>query len=114
MVRRLYREAEIVISSTEKTIALLRKQGWQAENVERWNNFAKKRKDLFGVIDIVAIREGETLGIQATEGMNNKSNRVKKIKASAKAEMWKLAGNRLEVWTWRKIGGRWECDIEKL
>lgn len=59
-------------SPTQKSLALLRAQGYTAEVVERWLPRANVRKDLFGCIDIIAmggqsnIRGRGIVGIQTT------------------------------------------------
>lgn len=92
-------------SPTARTLAELRKRGETAQVVERWNKFAKKRIDLFGVIDIVVIRSalhGKRLGIvgvQATTGENH-SHRREKMLAEGRAREWIAAGGQLEIWSW--------------
>ncbi len=83
--------------------------------VERWigGGRIKVRKDLFGFLDVVVLdgRPG-LLGIQCTSG-SNVSSRVKKIRDEVwpAAEAWLLAGNRIEVWGWRKKAGRWGVRV---
>lgn len=98
---------------------VLRSDGYTAEVVEYWNSFAKIRKDLFGVIDIVAVRPGETLGVQTTS-YSNISARVNKILAEPKALDWLQAGNRLIVHGWKgkippgKKRKVWTCTTEEI
>jgi hypothetical protein len=72
------------------------------------------RRDLFGCIDIVAL-DGlpGVLGIQATS-LSNRAARVAKIRTDPEvaplARAWLLAGNRLEVWGWAKVEGRWAAS----
>ena len=54
------------VSYTAKTLALLRKEGYEPGIVERWNPYARVRQDLFTIIDIVALDDGQTLGVQTT------------------------------------------------
>ena len=42
-------------TNTARTLKYLRDHGYQAEVVERYLSFAKRRKDLFDIIDIIAI-----------------------------------------------------------
>jgi len=84
---------------TSRTLDALRKSGWTVATVERWNAFAKIRQDLFGGIDILGIRPGETLGVQATT-KSNTSARVKKLLAEPRMKTWLEAGNLLEIWGW--------------
>ena len=59
--------------------------GWLAEVVEHWLPHAQRRKDLFGVFDILALSpEGESYYVQTTGGKGgNHSARRLKILASA-------------------------------
>jgi hypothetical protein len=95
-------------SPTTRSLALLRKEGWRAAVVERWNAHARVRQDLFGFIDILAMdMDGNLLAIQATSA-SNQAARLKKIQSSpvrAVAKDW-LQRNSLEVWGWSKRGNR--------
>ena len=71
------------------------------EVVERWNAFARIRQDLFGIIDIVALDEQQTLGVQTTS-WTNVSARVKKIADSSHLPALLRAGWVLEVHGWKK------------
>lgn len=111
-------------SPTQRTMDKLRADGWECQNVEKFNHHTKRRQDLFGCIDIVAIREGATLGIQCTSGSNT-SSRVHKIAAEPRMVTWLKAGNLLEVWGWRQLVAhkkdgtkakrpKWEPRIERV
>lgn len=94
-------------SPTQRTLALLRSEGWTAEKVEQRLPIPGKyvTRDLFNCIDIVAVKAGErVLGVQATSG-SNVSARVEKIQ---KLEPVWLEVARLEVWGWRQAGPRGE------
>jgi hypothetical protein len=58
------------MTPTQRTLNELRADGWRAEVVERWNSHAKVRHDLFGFIDVLAIRGDDVLGVQATSTTN--------------------------------------------
>lgn len=95
------------VSPTARTLAELRKRGCICQTVERWNPGARRRVDLFGVIDIVALEPGRqgVLGIQAcTTG--DQSKRLAKILSEPRALAWIGAGNRLAIWGWSKKGAR--------
>lgn len=98
-------------SPTARSLARLRADGWLAEVVERWNPHARVRNDLFGFIDVLAIRGGEVLGVQATS-RDNVAARVAKIGDHANVGAVRKAGIRLEVHGWGKMAsGRWECLV---
>jgi hypothetical protein len=96
------------VSPTQRSLDLLRKEGWLCQVVERWNPHSRTRKDLFGFIDILAVRGKETLAVQATS-RSNISARVSKIAnheniAAIRAVSWGV-----QVWGWGKMAnGRWE------
>jgi hypothetical protein len=89
------------VTPTQRTLAKLRADGWTTAIVEHWNAHARVRQDLFGFIDILALRDGETLAVQATSG-SNVAARVAKIAESETAPIVRKAGWRIEVWGWRK------------
>lgn len=95
-----------------RTLARLTQEGWLAAIVEKWNDHARRRHDLFGLFDVIAVRPGETLAVQCTS-YSNISSRIRKIENSPVLASVREAGWRVEVWGWRKRGkkrgGRWEC-----
>ena len=97
-------------SPTSLSLAALRRDGYTAAVVEYWNPHTRTRHDLFGFIDILAIRPGETLGVQATS-RGNVSARVRKIADHPNLPAVREAGWRLEVhgWSQAKPRARWEC-----
>lgn len=92
-------------SPTARSLKYLRDLGYEAQVVERYNSFSRKRVDLFAFIDIVAIRDGEILGVQTTSAAHT-SDRLKKITAEPKSDLWLRAGGRIEVHGWAKRGPR--------
>ena len=98
------------MTPTQLTLRYLRENGWLAEVVERWVPGANVRKDLFGFIDIVALKDGETLGVQATS-YSNISARVTKIVASDAVNEVRKANWSLWVVGWRKVENRWREKI---
>lgn len=105
-------------SPSARTLAECRKRGYIAQAVERFNSYTKKRIDLFGVIDIVAITPTGILGIQACAGGDH-STRRKKILAEPRIAAWLGAGARLEVWSWSKRGRvderkLWQVRIDEI
>ena len=102
-------------SPTQRSLKLLRERGYTVQVVERWNSFAHIRQDLFGFIDLVAIRASErgVTAIQTTSG-SNVAARMLKIRQEPRAGIWLAAGNRIVIHGWRKAGERgkvkrWEC-----
>ncbi len=99
------------MTPTARTLAFLRKDGWTAAVVERRNPGVFKTHDLFGFIDVLAIREGETLAVQTTSG-SNVASRIKKIAEAEHLAAVRAAGWAIHVHGWRKLKtGRWECRV---
>lgn len=71
-------------------------------------------KDLFGCIDVLAMKPGDgLLGLQVTS-KTNKSSRRNKIMDSEEMYCWLQSGGRLELWSWYQDppqpGGRWKVE----
>ena len=76
--------------------------------VEHWNSWSKTRSDLFGIIDILAIQDGETVAVQSTSWSNVKS-RINKMTESESLAHLREAGWKIIVHGWRKNKiGRYE------
>jgi len=90
-------------SPTSRTLAELRKRGFPlVDVVERWIPGANIRRDLFGIVDVLAVdANGSVTAVQATSGANV-SARVAKIVASDALHVLRLAGWRILVFGWRK------------
>jgi hypothetical protein len=106
-----------VTSPTARTLAALRKAGWQAQVVERWCAYSRRRIDLFGIIDIVACGPDGVLGVQATSGANM-SARQQKARETASLLAWLASGAAFEIHAWRKLtrGKKrpvWEPNISR-
>ncbi len=102
-------------SPTARTLEALRKLGCLCQVVEHWNAFSRRRIDLYGIIDVVAIRAdvpGVT-GIQATSTANLTA-RVKKALAEPALLVWLQAGNRFSCWGWAKRGKKGERKVWTL
>ena len=93
-------------SPTSLTLRKLREDGYTAEVVERWNPHARIRQDLFGFVDVLAVRAGETLAVQTTSA-TNVSSRIHKIADSPNIAIVREAGWTIRVHGWAKIKGRW-------
>jgi hypothetical protein len=115
-------------SPTQRSLKLLRDRGLTCEVTETFNFYTKRRNDLMGFCDILAMgmafpAAGGTMrecaiAVQTTSGSNFAARR-KKILAEPRAVLWLKAGNRIEVHGWRKAGERgkkktWQCRIEEI
>lgn len=101
------------LSPTQLTLRNLRERGFTAEVVERWNPHARIRQDLFGIIDVIGVRRGETIGVQSTS-FKNRTSRIRKMAESDHIGALREAGWTLEVHGWRKIKNRWQVTIEDV
>ena len=91
-----------------RSLKLMRERGYRSQVVERWNPFAKIRQDLFGIIDIVCVGSGGTVGVQATSA-SHVSERIAKIEDSDALIDLRAAGWTIVVHGWKKNKkGRWE------
>jgi len=93
------------MSPTERTLAECKRRGWPCQVVERFCIYSKRRIDLFGIIDILAITPTGILGIQATSGTNH-SARVAKADEEPRLLAWLRAGGRFAVWSFAKRGAK--------
>lgn len=103
------------MSPTQRSLAALRKAGYDAAVCEKWNPHVRIRQDLFGVFDIIAITPVGILAVQCTSG-SNVASRLTKIGESESAKRWLRAGGMIEVHGWRKVGAagkrkKWECRV---
>lgn len=105
---------------TQRSLKLLRDQGYTVYIVETFNVYAKKRNDLFGFIDIAAIHPNRrgVLGIQTTTG-SHLANRITKAESLAAYNVWLASGNAVEFHGWAKKGPRgkmkrWQCNIHRV
>ena len=95
-------------SPTQRSLKAMRDLGYTAEVTEKWNQWAKIRQDLFGFVDILAVGNGATIGVQTTS-YSNMSARVKKIKALDVYTTLLASGWKIVVHGWKKNkSNRWE------
>ena len=97
-------------SPTQRTLAEMRKRGYIAEVVEKWIPQVKRRRDLFGFIDILCVhpeREGDVVGVQATSG-SHVAERITKINEHENVGAVRKGGIRILVHGWAKRKGRWQ------
>lgn len=89
------------MTPTQRTLKKLKDEGWTTAIVEKWNPHAMIRQDLFGIIDILAIKDDTTLAVQVTSS-SNVSARVKKITEHDNTPALRKAGWKILVHGWRK------------
>ena len=100
------------MSPTQLTLRELRRLGYRAEVVEKWNPHAFVRQDLFGIIDVLAVGHGETIGVQCTTKHNLSSRERKMADSEAIGDLreanWTLL---LHGWSQPAKGRRWELTV---
>lgn len=94
------------MSPTQRSLKHLREQGYRVAIVEKWNPHARIRQDLFGFIDLLAIRGPETLAVQSTS-RSNVAARVAKINDAEALYDVRKAGWRIVVQGWGKLKAGW-------
>ena len=101
-----------MMSPTQRTRDWLKKRGITSQIVERWNVFARKKQDLLGFGDILAV-SSRIVAIQVTSG-DHVAHRISKIYAEPRAREWLSAGGLIEVHGWRKCGARGKRKVWSL
>lgn len=111
------------ISNTSRTLKYLREKGWDADMAERWIRNPKHpaggfRRDLFNIIDIIALTEKGIMGVQSCG--QNFSAHDRKILSEPMSLKWMKSGGQLMLIGWRKVkikrGGkavRWSPRIKE-
>ena len=114
------------LTPTQRTLAALRQRGLTADIVERWLQYAGPhgvRKDLFGIIDIIALDlERGVVGVQSCGQDWSSHWRKLVVEQSEATERWLMTpGTKLELWGWRKVklhrGGvamRWSPRVQQI
>jgi hypothetical protein len=94
---------------------MLQADGWHVELVEQTIRTPRCvfKRDLFGFVDLLALRGEEVLAVQTTS-YTNASARVKKITESPLLPIVRKAGIAIHVHGWRKVEGKWKPKITDL
>ena len=103
----------LVASPVARSLAHLRAAGFWVDTVEHWNSFAKVRRDLWGVGDLLAFDARQTLLVQCTTA-ENLAAREKKVRKWAGLADWLVGGRRFLLHGWALRGERgkrktWQC-----
>jgi hypothetical protein len=95
------------MTPTQRSTQHLRGLGYLVEKVEQRVPHTNTTRDLFGIVDLLAIRPGEVLGVQVTSG-SNVAARVRKIADHPNTPAVREAGIGIVVQGWRKnAAGKW-------
>ena len=101
------------VNHNQRVLKTLRDDGYMATVVERYDFYTRRRHDLFGLIDILAVGHGHTLAIQVTS-RSNMASRRNKMRDSAELAQMLAAGWRVELWGYDKPAHRWRLKTEQL
>jgi hypothetical protein len=82
----------------ERTLAWLREHGYEAAKTEHWNHFAKRKQDLYGFIDVLAVSEHHLLAIQVTDDAH-RSEHERKVLNNKVARLLVYHMD-IELWSW--------------
>ena len=103
------------VSPTQRSLKLLRDAGWVCAITEHWNPFAFIRQDLFGFVDILAIKHKAMLAVQTTsDDGSHMSSRVRKITDNPNYELLKSTRCKIMVQGWKKVKNKWKVRIINL
>jgi hypothetical protein len=103
----------VTASPMELSLRRLRRDGWTPGIVERRIPGRFTTIDFLGIADIIAVRPGETIAVQATS-YSNVSAHVRKLSASPHLAALFAADWGVVVWGWRKKDGKWVLREVKL
>jgi hypothetical protein len=94
------------VTPTELSLRLLRSDGWLVDVCQTWvpKPWPGHSKDLFGLIDLVAVRRGETMGVQTTSSSNYHArlNKLTDVDHYTALSTLRAAGWRIVIHGWRK------------
>ncbi len=93
------------MSPTQRSLNLMRDSGCSlVETCERWNPFAKRRNDLFGFVDVLAVQGDLVIAVQTTTA-SNMAARLEKIRFLPSVVHWLRSPSRkLVIHGWAKTG----------
>lgn len=111
--------SKITMSPTQRSLKLLREEGYTVAITERWNPWSRTRQDLFGFIDLLCFKDNVVLAVQTTDG-TSVAKRIAKIRATQAFPLWlNMPTRQVEVHGWLKRGPRgkrkvWTCRRVRL
>jgi len=100
-------------SPLQRSKKLLEDEGFVVAIVERWNPWAKVRQDLFGIIDLLGVKKGITLGVQVTT-LSHKQGHIDKMEAHTNLKQLLQAGWEVKLHSWRELKDGWQVDIKEF
>ncbi len=92
-------------SPTQRSLALLKDEGWTVAVVEKWNMHVKIRQDLLGFADLLAIHPDRGVLLVQACALSSHAARLGKVRAEPRHRTWLLCGRghtAIEVHAWGK------------
>jgi hypothetical protein len=104
------------VTPAARSLALLRRSGYRADVVQKWNAHAGVSVDLFGFGDVFAVsdrREPPRVIVQATT-LDHVAHRLAKARARPELGVCLRAGIVFWVHGWYRRAGRWEVKVVEV
>lgn len=101
------------VSPSARSLKELRRLGYIGQSVEKRIPYKFITQDYIHCIDIIAFREGEVIGVQATT-TGHISHRINKALDIPELVGWLKANCAFEVWGWSKKGPRGKRKMWEL
>jgi len=98
------------ITPMQRSLKILKSQDVIFQRVEYWHHYAKKRFDLYGIIDVLILDGARIIGLQICG--NDYQSHIRKLTIEKKQNSiaWLKSGAELQIWSWRqykkKRGGK--------
>ena len=110
---------KMAVKSIQRSLKLIKNYGWFYEITEHWNQYTRRRHDLWGFCDILCLDGKRTIAIQCC-GADLAKHRDK-IYENEYIRAWLAAGNELEIWSFtkrKKVRGKratyWHCKVTNV
>lgn len=87
---------------TQRSLVYFRKAGWIVAIVEKWNQYARVRQDIFNFGDLLVMHPEYGIALVQTTSGSNMAARRAKIAANPLAPIWKAAGGKIFLHAWGK------------
>lgn len=98
---------------TYRSMKMLRESGWCVDKTEQYIHQARRKKDLYGIIDVLAVRGETTMGVQVTS-RGEIARRKRKILDSPAFPLLIEAGWKIVIHGWDKYDSRWRCKVVRV
>lgn len=90
--------------AAQRSMEIMRREGYIVGKVEYWSEFAGRLIDLFGFIDLVAldVAEKKIVAVQVTK--DHLPEHITKIQSIPAASAWLECGGEILIHFWRELG----------